>query len=287
MTTWWKRKWVEGRTGKNWEDARAKGEDPVGVLAGLKPLHRAKTGKQRASAPRLLDGGNAGRSEVINVTDTGAEGRSLINLVGDDQNATVLSVVLVASVTQPPPVPGGTIAPSGRAIVEWGVSGVQARAIVDFILGTTFSLPCSFLRVNAIRIPEFGLPDSIGVVLGAFASYLPISGGKPQLTLFSELDAVGAGVFPIAPAGSASFLVPAFAETLDVRRLSSVTGALPAMTVTTRSVTGTTIDVQSRAAGAPWGEPVRLPNDARQIAITNDEGVATIPRARLIFRLGF
>lgn len=283
------RRWNVGdKTSEHWEDARVNAENIPEVLAGLKPLRRQFSSKQRTAMSRLLDGGNMGRSEDVAIVNTGPEGRSILDIKGDDKQARVVSVSLI---TQLPPDPlPFLIAPlAGIALVEWGNSGVQAQAELDFINGTSFSVPCSFLRINVIRdgVDDAGF-DTATTRYGAFVSYEPLPGGIPQRTLNND-DSIAGTVFPIAPAGIGFFIIPRFAKEMYLyRRATLFNLPPPAVQIEFTDATFASITAEDKATGEDWNFWVPIPNDARFVRLRNAEagGGLSIGEVRLVFRLG-
>lgn len=230
------------------------------------------------NGPLLDDPGkkNLGRSEiVIAQAVVPTEGRPkeelLVNVKGSDEMATVVSVTLLNPQTFD--VMGASADSLPVARVEWGVSGTQAEAFIDFIHGTQFSVPASFLRVYG-RFEHGESPDPAAerIKLGAFIGYLAVRPSRLQRTLQrTVIDGIASAV---------SVPVPPFASDVLILRQG---GALaPAFDAEFVRGDGITLYTIVTAAGALMGE-THIANGVRTIRITNNGGAPAI--FTLVFRL--
>lgn len=299
----WDEKWARaaGRSVRN-EGERSRISSPNEVLAGLRPLRKVKGIENRAKEHQLLDSGNnIGRSAVITEEGvTTADGVSVLNIVSDDSKGTVVSVTL--TVDQGRTLPGLPIVPpeepfmnnplGARARIQWGNSGHQVEAIVDYLQGCTISMACSFLRVNAFMMPGQNGASLGDLTVGAFVNYLPVSGANAQLTMQPNSGAEPLGDtnrnLPLPSGNVMTFRVPTFAKTLTVYRESETFGpgntAANAVKVRMRGRGGGVGGVEIRSRNESWGSPMPLPNALRHIWIENIDTI-DIDRLSLVFGL--
>lgn len=255
------------------------------------------SGSGRGTA-QLLDGGNSGRSVPIAVDQSQSAfnaaslaavpipvgspvGKStLLSVSGDDSQSRVLSCTLV-DLTPPFPTDDGagtSFTARAKALVEWGVGGVQASTLLDFINGTSFTIEGSFLRVTAVLDKVGGLygglaQAQVNQVLGAFCGYGAVTKSNTfnaKNTIYEDQFAGGGGVFYDIPPFATNFL---FYTTYG-----------PGSVVTDVCDSGNKL-----LYGANWTSaanqnvPVELTGDARRIFVP---GGGTIP-AQGTFRIVF
>lgn len=231
----------------------------------------------------LLDGGwNIGRSVQIGpglmVGETLEE--ALLEMGGDDALAGPITIFLTSRVIVP-------VAENIIARVLWGTGGVQAEALLDMVNNTQFTVFGSFVRLLARGfITGAGAAFSVG----AFASYGAHPGNiRPRFTESFLAD----GTFPatvLPGATTGPFNIPTFAT--DVQLLQGGTSAasvpyslkidsvVPAP-ISEFFYTSTTNSSFERKDGVP----AELPNNARQIRVTNRDAVLTLEAPRLLFGL--
>lgn len=135
---------------------------------------------------------------------------TLINVQGSDSESQFMTVYLEADVA----VPGS---PADDLVwvvadVSWGNGGHQTQALIDFSVGTAFSLAASFLRVKARLDPQFfsggGGNILASIRCSAFVNYgtRPAQAQAPTRTLV---------VGDVAPGGgSGRIRIPAYARSV-------------------------------------------------------------------------
>lgn len=117
-------------------------------------------------------------------------------LTGEESNAEVADLVDFPGDNAPiqwPPL---------EAIVEWGVGGTQARATVDFINGTTFSVVASFVRVHGVISQSLASGDISGTSAAYYLAGFVGPGwteGKAQRTIYVGIvsDSTDSDVFDV------------------------------------------------------------------------------------------
>jgi hypothetical protein len=202
---------------------------------------------------------NRGRSQVLG-PQANAQAVDLVSVTGDDQLSRQMTLTCqverheVVGVNFPPVV----------GDLSWGNDGFQARAMFDFLHGAQVTLAGAFVRLAA-RF-DTDAPGVVGVQLplarvGAHLSYQPPATAPLYRTRYLSLLAGAAGVIDI----------PAFAERLDVLR----TGPSGTVLVELLDRLGATVASNSTA----FEISTRLPNDARQVRVTNQTASAMDVRA--------
>ncbi len=246
---------------------------------------RAAVEKMEPDSGSLLDfpgKKNVGNSQTLQpgaaATNPAAQPNEelVVNVVGEDEQATVVSVTLISPIADVSPATDELFASTPVARVQWGVGGTQAQAFIDYVNGAQFSVPASFLRVYARN--EFGasppatpLQPTNPVKLGAFVSYLPLKNQRVQRTLN--------GLIPTAT--PTIFVVPPFATDVTIFRLGGA--AAPAFTADfLRSSAGPLVVLYTiaTAAGALFPK-TPIANGVRFIQITHAAG------ADVLFQLVF
>lgn len=165
--------------------------------------------------------------------------------------------------------------PPLEAVIEWGVKGAQARAVVDYVNGVVINVTASFVNVRAMisQGEEAGVEGtSAAYLVGAFIGPGWAKQTSARRTVF--IGAVGAGV------ESAVFAVPKFASRVLV--VSQDAGAIP-------TVLAAFIRFWQSPDGQPGGkcvgsfyqsgnQPVafEVPNGAAYFSVYNQSADATI-----------
>lgn len=274
MSSYWDNKWASAK--KNWEELQSKRDSADEVLAGLSPSAQRSYGIKQPKGSKdfhqLLKSGNVGKSIQLTGGIGSAQVVSLLDVRGPDEYAQMMTVTLdfpsIAGL--PPPTFGQPFIPVGdgcRAQVDFGVGGFQSTAFVDFGRGVSFSLPASYVRVNASREGTTGA--LVLLTVGAHIAYgsVPLqTGTQPTLTLVS----------PFMPAGTfRDTLLPPFAVAITPTFWASPVIAPPPAA----SVIGLVFFSRS---GAPLGgalsraeNPIRIPIPAEttRIRIVNLAGI--------------
>lgn len=151
------------------------------------------------------------------------------------------------------------------ANIEFGNQGFQSRAQVDFVNGHTFSVPGSFVRVNAVAAQFIGFNDTVPIVVGASISIGTFyHRGNTQRT-FQNNAVLGVGGLvnvPLAP----------FASTFQVLRSNPNTSI--SITQTARvSATVTAVNTVPSAVGpgvtANQNPIIPIANRTSRINISN------------------
>lgn len=218
---YWSSKWKGLQ--ENFEDKRSLNEDPEGVLDGMQSLKiRGKAPPPTADFRQLLRYGNVGRS--VDLPQPPAIGEvsapvSLIDISGPDEYAQMVTVTLdyppgifsPGTLQDPFSVGLGSTGGEIRAEVQYGIGGFQSRAFVDFCRGVSFSVPASFLRVNAVRLRlgASGISPPL-LSVGAHVGFHSISESATPPTLTDVVpDTIVSGGFALKnlPAFSAKMLV--------------------------------------------------------------------------------
>ena len=223
-----------------------------------------------------------GQSEILGDTPDGGRvlKQTLINLLGDDPYAEVVTVVLFA--TRDFPAVAGqeneTVPLVARA--TFGVGGTQGTVEVDFINGAMFSLPSSFLRVDAlIDIPN---PDVVPegelspVNAGIFVGYLPIGHSAR-----AAMRTLRPG--PLAEDDATDLLpIPNFANNMTI--LATDTTAVYVLEQF-QDFAGTILVAASVIPASPARELANIvvANAARYVRLTNTNDTASTPR--IVFNL--
>lgn len=274
----WLKRWREGVD--HWEDRRVKRETPEEVLAGL------ASGGRRIK-PLLSKSDQQGRSvdlvpaaAVTPGTPTTpailAEEVTVLNISGDDRAARVVTVHLVATPNSPLLAGGPQAYGRVRGTIEWGTAGVSMQARVDWLMGTSFTVGCSFLRVSADAFEETLITELIRV--GATANYgtVATAGARlPQLTVSTIAVAAGA-LSPLIP-------IPVFAHNVMVNRTQPAAVPFPSMNVEYINAVTSVLYAESFALGVRMESPTRLGNEVRQIRIRNNDALPVV--YTLIFEL--
>ena len=265
---WFKDRWKEGE--ENWEDVRVKQDHPEDVLAGLHRLRPAP--KKNAPIPMELLGrqSNIGRS----VTLLGASDfLDVLNLESDDQKSRAVTFHTVAS--QEFGIIGAAENIEGRII--WGAGGVQAVVDFDWLLGVTFSVVCSFARLQVRSTAAF--PVGTSVKLGAFAGYGDLGAGSRQ-TLQQSID-----IGNINPAAFGAVQIPLYAKDVFIARaVDNAFLAPPAMRVFQMLPNNVIIIASEQyALGVPMERPMPISRRAISLRIENISPAAF--RAAAIFGL--
>ena len=276
MSTWFRRKWQEDKTGENWEDFRVGEDNPDEVIQGLRSLSRAPSRlapKKKGDSRKLLSYGNqVGRSVNLPTLVPGpGEPVAILDLTADDEEARAISLHFVSSLTISPTTGQLENEPDITGVIEWGSGGVQATARFDWLRGTTLSIIGSFIRISAINN---GDPSGVltgDVRVGVFAGYNPIAGGmrgrQPQLT---------DGIVNLAAASSSSPIdVPRFATNVVVQRTGTggATSVEVEMSIVYNNRFGVAVYETHFAADELMTFPVDLSNDIRSIVVQNRDAV--------------
>jgi len=212
---------------------------------------------------------NCGRDQIV------APGRvsdPLIEILGDDSKSLYLTVTLDGPRPDGPAFGIGQV-PIAAALIEWGNGGLQSQAEIDFILGCTFSVPCSFLRVTG-RNDEAPGGAAGNQRLGAFVSYLP----RPGTPSFAPQRSVVTGA--LAPLAVATFLIPRFAIDLWVYTAPVAVS----LRIDFLDAAGVTLAVTSTSFPTTPHANVPIPNGTRSVRLTNSGAVAATA-IQSIFRI--
>lgn len=251
------------------------------AVPGGEPPEQREADEPSFYGSGLLGGiAQPGQSELVGDTPDGGRvlRMTLINLLGDDAYAEVNTVVLFA--TRATPGPGANPNEENETLplvarATFGTGGTQAVVEVDFVNGAMFSLPGSFLRVDAVvDVPN---PDAVppgglaAVNAGVFVGYLPISNSAraAMRTLRPGLVAANGntGLLPIPNfANSVSVLADVVAATYTLEQFQDAAGALLISTTTVPASPGR--EAQS----------IPIANAARYVRLTNDNATASTPR---------
>lgn len=158
-------------------------------------------------------------------------------------------------------LPGATF----FARIQWGVGGFVKTAFVDFGAGKVFNLNASFVRIDAIPIPESTVAGTIR--LGASIS--PGNhggGGGPQLTMFpgSVPDGTISGKLPIPPFAYRLYMLSNNAQ--QVSRVSFWDRNLVL-------ISEIDTDNLSQSNRYKADDGMIIPNNARAFSVENSTGV--------------
>lgn len=157
------------------------------------------------------------------------------------------------------------------ALVEWGSGGSVFRTIVDYIAGTVFSIPATWLRISAAHFDFTGGASSRRNRFGAIASLGPVSHGLPPQRTLRPVNTV------IAAAGNSSAPIPPFAKEFSVFGINFNQNGSPGLTIRQqREDPGILVNhsVQVFGANVPI-ERVPIIGFARKINFQNDDALAT------------
>lgn len=204
---------------------------------------------------------NAGRS--IDLDDNSL--KPLLDLVGDDKLAGVITVSMWAEVINPS---GASFDLRIRAQVQWGVAGASHTAMIDVRRGTLFSVPASSLRIAAAN-----QGSTTAVRVGALAGYAPRGGPSHVTRTLYDDDGVAAN-------GTEDFSVPDFAYDVDVRR--NPASAPYTLRFLGGAAGGNLVYEVAVGANSDPG-PIRLSNDIWTVRIAN--GATAITTSRAVFGL--
>jgi hypothetical protein len=138
---------------------------------------------------RLAMGGAFGKSSILiydaRKCDVQEAGVDMLTIQGDDLDACQLNVTLHPPRVIPIDIDNLPLAtqnltgelsnaevgciswPPLEALIEWGVGGVSAKAVVDYVNGVTLSVIASYLRVSAIVTQS----KDCGDIYGTSAAY--------------------------------------------------------------------------------------------------------------------
>lgn len=196
---------------------------------------------------------------------------TLINCECEDMYSRVVTVVLAATRQTPAAAQGAFN--EGLPLfarVTFGTGGAQSekQLQVDYLNGTMFNVPGSFLRVDAVL--EESVPDNTQITMNvsAFLGYLPM--GRTR----GAQRTIQAGI--IAAAGSVIIAVPHFANRIEVQ------GAALGVTYDVEQFPDFAAGTLLAAASIPAPAPVRsvpLVNRTRYVRITNTSGAPVDTRA--------
>jgi len=275
---WW------GRNDPMWQGRSPSSLGPIDEMERMRALNEAvrrgaqgrghadpAAGPGGAAVRRFLDGGAIGGMADVALD---AIGPTVVNLNGPDGQAAMINVALgfgdVPFETEN--LVGVPVGTGSFALVEWGVQSFVTAAEVDFGRGCAFSVAASFLRVTVSRRgTKLGLTS---VRIGAFASYLPMSGPRPTRT---RTFTVGNGA-PIAPGATVTMALPKYAVDVQVVRFP----ALNIVRLDWASVPGGFVG-QNRDAANVQNRYI-APNLANALSITN-EGAVDITSMSVVFGL--
>lgn len=205
---------------------------------------------------------------------------TVMEIDGSDDESQVMTITLVGEALEFPiqDPSGPIISPAGLAgqarpiaKVEWGVAGVQAIALVDYLHGLSFSVPASWIRITGINPPIPLLDPFSGdqnfarnIRVGAFCSYGSVgrSGGlSAKFTRYLDvlIPVAGSQLVPIPPFATNFVFLP---QTLNaagtIVQLSeqhnslagtSYTGPLPATDATPVELVGGASSLRINNAG--------------------------------------
>jgi hypothetical protein len=168
--------------------------------------------------------------------------------------------------------------PPIEAVIEWGVGGNNARAVVDFVNGATINLTAAFVRVHAVITANAAEVESTSAayVLSAFIGPGFTTAKVAQKTVYTSV--VAAPVDGVAQE-SGVFSVPRFAKHA---RLVGLDGTIaPPLTVGTlrfwRQTSGVadgTSNVGNFYVSGNNNAPVEVPNGAMYFSIINGQAGA-------------
>lgn len=158
----------------------------------------------------LLTGGVIGQIGLLQ----GRQKQTLIQVVGPDEIAEVISFALIA-----PFVHNGQdnsqlgIDVDCYAEIEFGIGGVSSSFELDFTRGQVVSLPASYLQINAVNATD----NAATLQFGAMVSLKPLGlNVSPRRTVKVTVD---------AGATSAAFSIPRYAQRVMIQRPFSATGS--------------------------------------------------------------
>jgi len=286
MSNYWNNKWAKAKD--NWEERQVKSDSSKEVIAGLSTAGKRQYGMKAPKGSKdfhqLLKTGNVGKSVQLTGGAGSAQVASLLDVRGPDEYAQLMTVTLdFPSVVglSPPTFASPFVAKNdgARAQVDFGVGGFQSTAFVDFGRGVSFTVPASYVRVNASREGTTGALVLLSV--GAHISYGSINehdAGQPTLTFVRPNAAPNGTSFDTIPPPFAVSMTPMFQD--------AAAGTPPAV--------GTTIGLQffSRS-GAFLGAcrsvaenpaSIPIPAETVRIRVFNDTGVSMNYSA--IYKLG-
>lgn len=189
--------------------------------------------------------------------------------VNQDDPGDIISVTL----TLPPKedVLATTFETFAWALVEWGSGGAKEKTIIDYIAGTTFSVPASYLRISAAHF-DFTAGNSLNTKrFGAIASVGATAHGLPPQRTMTPLSIV------IAGGGNASIAIPPFSKQFSIFAINNATNGSPALTIRQQRedpLILVTSSVQVFGVNAPI-ERIPIIGLVRKINIQNDDALAT------------
>lgn len=207
---------------------------------------------------------NVGRAIVVTGVGTGRN-VPILAVDASDQQARQITVFLTLL-----QLGTSAIGQDFEATIQFGTGGHRSDVVLDLVNGTSVSLVASSMRIFARA-----LVSGANHLVGAFIGYGQRPSGAalrgPQLTR---------KVAVIAPAGTADFLVPAFATSLSIVRTPasapySIRFVNGAATVTGEIAVPANSDLEARN--------VEIPNDTVNVRIVN--GAAQIDLGRVVFGL--
>lgn len=206
-----------------------------------------------------------GRSVEITPTTAIGSKQTVLDLSERDIKGRPVTVCLAKAILPPAFATSARL----RALVEWGIGGVQTSAEVDWRQGTLFTLCASFLRVSVIND---ALPGST-FKAGAFAGFLNQSNGMRRATRTVYVD------LGILAAANQDIAVPPYAETFSFQRTTMV--EFRARFLNTLGTEQYRIDV----GAGEYMPPVVLGNDIATVNIVNLSGATNINVGEGIFEL--
>lgn len=197
---------------------------------------------------------------------------TLIQAECADMYARVVTIVLTATrrTTLGPPAAFNEGLPI-FARVSFGTAGTQSekQLEVDYLNGTMFNVPGSFLKVDAVLEDSVQDDTQVTMNVGAFLGYLPMGRTRgAQRTIQAGVIAGGGGNIVIP--------TPHFANRIEIQ------GALLGATYTVEQFADAAATILLAVATIPAPAPVRsvpLVNATRYVRITNTSGGPADTRA--------
>ncbi len=262
---------------------------------------------------RLAKKQGLGKSTVLLYNASGntvqPAGQEMIRVEGDDLDATQMIVTLAAPqvIALPPNIlpidvesspsggqsnsevttdnfPGAVLPiawPPLEAVIEWGVKGASAKAVIDFVNGVTFAVVASFLSVRA-QVSQTLASADIGATSAAYLLQAFVGPGlaptrNPQRTIYTGVvvNNTESDVFDIPRFAKRAYLVGCDPQ------------AAPALTAGFirfwQSPDGTNC-VGNVFCNANQPTPFDVPNAAQYFSVQNGSGADM--KMSVVFELG-
>lgn len=240
---------------------------------GIEQVKRGERGPTLADysvhRDNILTGGVIGRYELLPGNST----KTLIQIVGPDEIAEVISFALVAPFVHNQPDQQQLVFPTDfYASVKFGTGGVDCEFELDWARGQVVSVPASFLQINAVNATD----NPAIFQMGALVSMKQLGHGvAPRRTV------------SIAVAGEAEsrlFPIPRFGQRVQVQRVLQSDGT--PFQITWYATDGETVLAQTGVGAFQAMSPEWIGNNAQFFSIAN-QGAPVLDQPPPLFQAVF